>query len=180
MQAQTTYSNPRLKHEESPQHPHIDISPKKERDVLKRTWSVSRSAAMRLIACILGLGGLVIQLIVYRGTASIYVSGLTLLSDTCLVVAVTILRTEAGPFRSYIEERLDVLMKRMNDPIFDRMTNVKFLRDNFSSKYLLKFRRAAAMHRCLTMSLDSRSFYLWLNDVFSPVVPEQCGESVIR
>lgn len=110
-----------------------------------RSWWESRSARVILIATILLLVGLVARIYLPREATQIYLRGLILVSDALLVIAVTVLLTEAGPFRSYIEERLGALKDKIDEPVFRRLTDVAFLRSTFSYQYLLSLRKAATV-----------------------------------
>jgi hypothetical protein len=108
----------------------------------KQKWWESRQSRI-LLAIILLLSGLAVQLYLSHKTAEIGLRGLALASEAFLVVGITIIFTELRPFRSYIEERLYALKRRIDTPVFTRLTDVDYLRSYFSQEYLLLLREAA-------------------------------------
>lgn len=130
-------------------------------------WWGSRSSLMVLISVILVLGAIGMM---YLSEHYDYF-GLKLLkpvADAMMVVSVTVLLTELGPFRTYIEERLQVLKQVLDRPVFERLTDANYLRENFKPSLVQALKRAST---CASLPANIRDYPEFLSIIDKYVMP---------
>jgi len=94
------------------------------------------------------------------------------IADAMLVVSVTVLLTELGPFRSYVEERLQALKRLLDRPVFDRLSDSAYLRDNFSPQRIREVQRASTC-ACLPAHIKEYPEFLKVIEEFvTPLAAE--------
>lgn len=105
-------------------------------------WWDSKRARLVLIAIILFI--LAIDIKYLYGSPNDFGSRiLNPLADAALVICATVVLTEFGPLRSHVEELILQLKGRIDGDVLDRLSDPKYLRDNFCYARRERLRMAA-------------------------------------
>jgi hypothetical protein len=133
-------------------------------------WFGSRSSLMVLSSIILVLVAISIFYFADQDGKRLLLRWriLSPMADAMMVVSVTVLLTELGPFRSYVEERLQALKQVLDRPMFDRLTDASYLRDNFTPELLLAVRKAST---CASLPANIKDYPLFLSIIEDSVLP---------
>jgi hypothetical protein len=136
-------------------------------------WLGSRSSIMVLVSVILIFAATAIVFLADRSMSAdkhmlLGWQFLMPIADAMLVVSVTVLLTELGPFRSYVEERLQSLKQLLDRPVFDRLTDATYLRDNFSPERIREVQRAST---CACLPAHIKDYPEFLKVIEKCVLP---------
>jgi hypothetical protein len=132
---------------------------------VSRSWWGSRSSLMVLVSIILIFCALPI---IYFALEHPMLHFLGPIGDAMLVVSVTVLLTELGPFRSYIEERLHSLKMELDRPIFERLTDPCYLRNTFKPELVHALQRAST---CASLPPNIKDYPEFLSVIDKYVIP---------
>jgi hypothetical protein len=138
-----------------------------EKTVPADVWLGSRASIMLLVSVILIL---VATTIMYFSDQRMSLGWQILrpIADAMLVVAVTVILTELGPFRSYVEERLQALKQVLDRPLFDRLNDATYLRANFSPERIREMQRAST---CASLPAHIKDYPEFLKVIEKSVIP---------
>lgn len=144
-------------------------------------WLGSRSSIMVLVSVIVMFAATAIMYFADKFFAEKHVAQtgweivwhvLMPVADAMLVVSITVLLTELGPFRSYIEERLEALKQLLDRPVFDRLSDSAYLRLNFSAQRIRDVQRASTC-ACLPAHIKEYPEFLKVIEEFvTPLAAE--------
>jgi len=93
---------------------------------------------------------------------------LHLVGDSLLVIGISVLLTETGPFKSYVEERLASLAQLVNKPVLEAICDPNFLRMRLSSNQTREIRKAATL-ALLPKIAQYPEFLSVVDDVMMPM-----------
>jgi hypothetical protein len=148
-------------------------------------WSASRSSIMVLVSIILLFAASAAMYFANRAQADAIAQRkpeplvweiLIPIADAMLVVSITVLLTELGPFRSYVEERLQGLRQVLDRPILERLTDAAYLRDNFTPELIRCLQRAST---CASLPAHIKDYPEFLKVIDKCVIPF-AGETIWR
>jgi hypothetical protein len=138
-------------------------------DRLVNPWVGSRASIMVLVSVILVLVATVIMYFANnKEVTDVFLRMLVPIADAMLVVSVTVLLTELGPFRNYVEERLQSLKQVLDRPVLERLTDSCYLRQNFTPDLIKRMQKAST---CASLPAQIKDYPEFLKVIDKYVIP---------